>query len=239
MHRFFAAPEQFHEGSVTLDPSETRHLRDVLRVKPGDAVQVFDGAGREFTCRITAVSKKAAQLTIETEIQPSSPESPLDLTLAAAMLKGEKFDLVVQKAVELGVRSLVPLRTIRCDVRPKEALTRTDRWRRIALEATKQSGRATLMHVSEPVDFAKLISATNSATILMFTEREGGKFITTTPVKKLTAIVGPEGGWDDSEIEAAKAAGLQVVTLSGRILRAETAAIAVISILQHRFGDLN
>jgi len=133
MHRFFAEPERFSSGAVYLDADETRHLRDVLRLKPGVVVQVFDGVGNEFLCEVNTISKKAAELSILEKLQPASPESPLELTLAATMLKGEKFDLVVQKAVELGVHRLVPIRTGRTDVRSKDSATRVIRWRKIAL----------------------------------------------------------------------------------------------------------
>src|SRR5262249_39044327 len=140
MHRFYAPPEQLQGKKVTLDWDETRHLRDVVRLKTGDSVNVFDGAGREFECCIVEIKKSEATLSILREVPPVSPESPLDLTLAVAMLKGEKFDLVVQKAVELGVKMLIPLRTIRCDIKSKDSIKRRERWQKIALEASKQTG---------------------------------------------------------------------------------------------------
>jgi 16S rRNA (uracil1498-N3)-methyltransferase len=239
MHRFFASPNQFHIGVITLEADETRHLRDVLRLNSGDVVRVFDGGGREFECRIDTVSKNSTQLSIDSEIEPSSPESSLDLTLAAAMLKGEKFDLIVQKAVELGVRRLFPLRTVRTDVRSKDSAARVARWRKIVLEASKQSGRAFLMTIEEPVDYEMFLSIPEGGPTILFSEREGDKLPAKSTDKKLTAVVGPEGGWDDVELAAAKSAGFDIVTLGGRVMRAETAAIAISAILQHRFGDLN
>lgn len=239
MKRFYAPKDSFAGSTVTLDQEETRHLRDVLRSHIGDEVSVFDGAGGEFLCKITEIGKKASVLTILSETRAASPESGLDLTLAAAMLKGEKFDLVVQKAVELGVTHLVPLATQRCDVRLKDTGKRVDRWRRIALEATKQSGRATLMQVSEPVAYDKLIAYTSPENTFLFSERDGARFSTIQTRGKLTAIIGPEGGWDDHELDAARLNGILIVTLGGRTMRAETAAISIAAILQHSFGDLN
>jgi 16S rRNA (uracil1498-N3)-methyltransferase len=239
MHRFYAPPESFSERAVVFDRDETRHLRDVIRLKTGDTVNVFDGAGREFKCRILEIKKSETTLSIVEEVSPTSPESPLDLTLAAAMLKGEKFDLIVQKAVELGVKALVPLRTIRCDIKSKDSMKRHDRWRKITLEASKQTGRATLMRVGEPVTFEELLSGVQDGDVILFSERGGQPLRLEPDHKKLTAIVGPEGGWDDSEIESAKNTGVTIVTLGGRILRAETAAIAIAAVLQHRLGDLN
>lgn len=237
MRRFYAPIEQFQIETVSLGAEETKHLRDVLRLKETDKAQVFDGAGREFLCEIIRIEKKQTHLKIHREVTPAAPESSLDLTLAVALLKGEKFDLVVQKAVELGVTTLFPLNTKRAEVRLKETRNRLERWRKIALEAAKQSGRAKLMTIGEPVDFLKFIEAANGTRVL-FAERGGAKFSDIKKSEKMAAVVGAEGGWEPEEIEAARGKGFQIVTLGGRILRAETAAISVASILQYQFGDL-
>jgi 16S rRNA (uracil1498-N3)-methyltransferase len=240
MHRFFALPESFRDERVLLDSSETRHLRDVLRLALGANVTVFDGCGGEYSCTVVEIKKNETELLVISKQEAASPESALKITVAAAMLKGEKFDLVVQKAVELGVIELVPLQTARCDVKPRDASKRVERWRRIALEASKQTGRASLMKVREPMEFnAYLTSQESSAHVILFSEREGEKMPSNFDGNTLTAIVGPEGGWDDDELRAARSANITVVTLGGRILRAETAAIAITAVLQHRFGDLN
>ena len=237
MHRFFAPQIDFAARVITLTADETRHLKDVLRLKAEDEVSAFDGAGREFLCRISTIGKHTASLELGDEIAPSSPESPLNLTLAPTVLNGDKYDLVVQKAVELGVMRLIPMQTIRGDVKAADAARRLVRWRRIAMEATKQCGRARLMEVAEPATFSGIIE--NSATpILMFSEREGSGFDALEPARDMTALVGPKGGWDDKELEAARDAGATVVTLGGRIMRAETASIALVALLQHRLGDL-
>jgi 16S rRNA (uracil1498-N3)-methyltransferase len=208
-------------------------------LKPGDEVFVFDGEGREYRGTISEIQKKLAAISIRGPYTPASPESPLDITLASTVLNGERYDLIVQKAVELGVKTLIPMITIRCEAKVKDAARRVERWRRIAMEATKQCGRATLMRVEEPRTFTEMISSAPVEEVIMFSEREGKPFPKTIKGQEITALVGPKGGWDDSELEAAVAAGLRVVTLGGRILRAETAAITFTSILQHRFGDLN
>ncbi len=238
MRRFYAPKVNFSDSNVVLDMDETRHLRDVLRLRVGDEISVFDGTGHEFRCVIREISKKASELSIIEEITPASPESPFEITLAAAILKNERFDLVIQKAVELGVAAIIPLQTIRCDVKLKGPEKRMERWRRIALEATKQSGRARLMQIFEPSDFKDLI-ANSKNKIVMFSERDGGSFSALKPGKKIIAVVGPVGGWEDSELETARLNGVNIVTLGGRILRAETASISIATILQHRFGDLN
>jgi 16S rRNA (uracil1498-N3)-methyltransferase len=239
MRRFYAPKLNLSDTAVSLDADETRHLRDVLRLSAGDEVSVFDGAGSEFACVISAVGRKSAELAVKHAVEPASPESPFGITLAATVLNGEKYDLVIQKAVELGVYKLVPLQTIRGDVKAKDAAKRLTRWRRIAMEATKQCGRARLMEIADPLPFEGLIAGFQGESVVMFSERDGVGFDQLKAEKKITAMIGPKGGWDDSELELAREKGVSVITLGGRILRAETASIALIAILQHRLGDLN
>lgn len=220
-----------------LTADEARHLREVLRLKPGAEVSVFDGAGKEFRARVVQARREVAELELDEEIEPARPESPLRITLAVALLKGEKFDLVVQKATELGVVKIVPLITRYADIKLRDesdASKRVARWQRIALEAAKQSGRALVPEVGEP----KPLGSVLKKPCVLFSEKEGHG-LTRIETDEITAIVGSEGGWSDEELDEARAAGAQIVTLGGRILRAETAAITVTALLQHRFGDLN
>ena len=236
MRRFYSPPDFFSNDTVTLSAEETRHLRDVLRLRAGDQVRIFDGEGHEFQAEIYEIARTSTALKIIAEVRPPSEESPLRLTLAAAMLKSDKFDLVVQKAVELGVAQLIPLETARSDRSPRVAGKKTERWRKIALESAKQCGRAELMRIHEPIGLENVATV---GTVLLFTERNGGALAPTIIAgTEITAFVGPEGGWDDSELEFARSKAFQLVTFGGRILRAETAAIATAAILQHRFGDM-
>ncbi len=240
MRRFYSLPENFSADltSATLSEEETRHLRDVLRLNVGDPVNIYDGNGNEWEAKITQIERRSAVVEIIHKIDAAAPESPLNLTLAAVITRGEKYDLVIQKAVELGVTRLVPLFSIRGDVKPAEAAKRMDRWRKIAAEATKQSGRAKFMEIAEPVDVTEFLQDSQAETTIFFSERDGSHFSHSGEIKSLAAIIGPKGGWDDAELEAAKKEGAAIVTFAGRILRAETAAIAITAVLQHRFGDL-
>ena len=240
---------------MRLAADEARHLRDVLRLQRGDEVYVFDGEGKEFQCEIENSGRDFAELRLIEEVAPARPESPLDLTLAVALLKGEKFDLVVQKATELGVTRILPVITERADVRlrdERDAAKRVTRWQRIALEAAKQSGRARVPEIALPIAFKSLAEArtgenaavfAGDALWLIFSERdghsleEGIKQLPERP-RKIIALVGSEGGWTDDEIFSARDAKWKIVTLGGRTLRAETAAISIIALLQHLFGDL-
>lgn len=238
--RFHARPAAFNftDQTVTLTADEARHLRDVLRLKTRDEVYVFDGVGREFRCMVIKTTRDTAELRIEAEVEPAKPESQLQLNLGVALLKGEKFDLVVQKATELGVQRITPLVTRYADIHLRDqsdAAKRVTRWQRIALEAAKQSGRAFVPEISLPVAFDSLKA---DGLVVMFSERGGESLKTLPPSKTITALVGSEGGWSDEEIESARARDFHVITLGGRVLRAETAAITITALLQHLFGDL-
>ena len=245
--RFFAPPEAFnsHRDSVTLSTDEARYLREVLRLRAGAEVFVFNGEGKEFACTVEESRRDSARLKVNKEVEPARPESVLDLQLAIALLKGEKFDLVVQKATELGVARIIPAITKHADIRLRDesdATKRAARWQRIALEAAKQSGRTVVPEIANVVTFSDLIQRPVSVKNFMFSERGGepstNAFNIDPNLKSLTALVGPEGGWADEELAAAKQAGWTLITLGGRTLRAETAAIAVTALLQHQFGDL-
>jgi len=237
--RFHAPPSAFTEQTVTLSADEARHLHDVLRLKARDEVYVFDGRGREFRCSVSNTKRDSAELHIDSEVEPAKPESQLQLNLCVALLKGEKFDLVVQKATELGVTQVTPLVTRYADIHLRDAADaakRVIRWQRIALEAAKQSGRAFVPEISLPLAFEAALEIEGGG--VMFSERGGEALESLPATRSITALVGSEGGWSDEEIDAARARDFHIVTLGGRILRAETAAIAVTTLLQHRFGDL-
>jgi 16S rRNA (uracil1498-N3)-methyltransferase len=242
--RFHATPGafDFSEQTVMLGSEEARHLRDVLRLKAGDEVYVFDGRGREFRCTVANSKRDSAELRIETEVEPAKPESQLQLNLCVALLKGEKFDLVVQKATELGVTKVTPIITRYGDIHLRDATDaakRVARWQRIALEAAKQSGRALAPEISSPLPFDAALAIEGLG--VMFSERDGDAFQSLTKhpgLNAVTALIGSEGGWSDEEIAAARARDFHIITLGGRILRAETAAITIVALLQHHFGDL-
>jgi 16S rRNA (uracil1498-N3)-methyltransferase len=245
--RFFAPPDAFTSDfkNLTLQAEEARHLREVLRLRPGDRVHVFDGAGKEFDCSIEESRRDSAKLKVLAEVAPVRPESPLRLILAVALLKSDKFDLVVQKATELGVVRVVPVSTKLADIRLRDdsdASKRLTRWQRIALEASKQSGRALVPEVAHPISFAALVQAADAGQRkLMFSEREGQSLLemnNTLGHAQVTALVGSEGGWTDDELSLARENHWGIVTLGGRTLRAETAAITAAVLLQHLFGDL-
>ncbi|MEN3334042.1 MAG: rRNA (uracil1498-N3)-methyltransferase [Blastocatellia bacterium] len=257
--RFYAVPDAISDSVIYLAGDESHHLARVLRLRQGDEAFAFDGCGREYRCRVAAVDAHRAQLEI-IEALADKVESPIDLMLAQALAKGEKFDLIVQKATELGVRSIAPLITENVDLRlsDERAEKRAERWRRIALEALKQSGGRRLVDIQQPVALADFIASTamnersttepmlaahQQSALLVFSER-GGMSINDALSKvnhseRIIALVGPEGGWSDQEIDLLESCGATFVTLGPRIVRTETAALVAVTLIQHRLGDLS
>ncbi len=248
--RFYASPDDFSDQKINLSTEETHHLTRVLRLRAGDEVFVFDGRGCEYQCRFVDVVSNRAQVEIITLLR-DQVESPLFLTLAQALAKGEKFDLVVQKATELGVSRIVPLLTEHIDVKLDGAATgkRLERWRRISLEAIKQSGRRALVEIAAPLGLADLIESDRARyeaethAMLVFSEKGGAAIekalAETANCSSVTALIGPEGGWAETELSLIEEGGCRAVTLGPRILRTETAAIVAISLIEHALGDLS
>lgn len=158
VHRFYAAPELITGDSISLPDEESHHLARVLRLRPGDEASVFDGEGNEYRCEVTDAGKHSATLRIIEKLE-DAVESSLDLTLAQAIGKGDKFDLVVQKATELGVERIVPLITDHTDVKIPQAQSerRVERWCRISLEALKQCGRRRLVQIESPASLDRVL----------------------------------------------------------------------------------
>lgn len=241
-HRFHAYKSQISDSQIRLDAGEAHHLSRVLRLSEGDRVFVFDGEGSEWECEIARVGKREADLSILRQLT-DEVESPLRLTLAQALVKGDKFDWIVQKATELGVTRIVPLFTDHTDVRRIEerAEQKLERWRRISLEALKQCGRRRLVEIAEPVSFVAFCNAAEAVNLIL--SERGGKTLREIAASVyqptcLTLCVASEGGWSDAELQAAETRDFLPVHLGQRILRTETAAIAAVALAQHLFGDL-
>ena len=247
--RFYAPPDELRESFITLSVEETHHLTHVLRLAPGDQAFVFDGGGHEYRCKLKGVKDNRAQLEVG-EVLSDVVESPVEITLAQALAKGEKFDLIVQKATELGVSRIVPLLTRYAEARLDDQQTarRLERWRRISLEAVKQCGRRKLVEITAPCTLSEFLGDGGLASsahqmLLLFSER-GGVAITDALGERskphaFVAMVGPEGGWSDDDLALLNAAGSKAVTLGPRVLRTETAAIVALALIQQAIGDLS
>ena len=227
---------------VTVTGDEFHHGIRVVRLREGEEVEVFDAHGRMANAVVESIARDHAVLNIGDEIP--SRESPIDLHLAMSIIQLEKFELVLQKATELGVRSIIPLVTERIELRPERYSGKADRWQRIVFEAVKQSGRSIAPTIEPPTPCASVITR-DGTKILFEADAGGGQAILPVlhaegqaglPV--LHIFIGPEGGWTDHELDLARAHGAHFQRLGPRRLRAETAAIAAVAILASRFGDL-
>jgi 16S rRNA (uracil1498-N3)-methyltransferase len=244
--RFYAAPDSVNGSTVNLSRDETHHLARVLRLRPGDEAFAFDGCGREYRCTFQAIKDDRARLEI-IETLADQIESPVHLTLAQALAKGEKFDLIIQKATELGATRIIPLVTEHTDVKLSDGKSekRMERWQRISLEALKQCGRRRLVDIKPPLALGSLLGPNAPAGALFVFSERGGVSITTALLseavdkKNVTAIIGPEGGWSDDELALLNLRGARSITLGPRILRTETAAIVAMALIQHALGDLS
>ena len=258
MRRFTIAPERLADGRVTFDRAESRHLVRVLRLGPGDTVIATDGAGRAWTVRVESVGERATGTLVGAAA--SAGESPLRVTLAQSVAKGDRMEQIVRAATELGVARVVTVLAERTVVRlePARWRERARRWQRVAREAAKQCGRAVVPPVETPRPLADFLRLGEPAELRLClwegatpSGGEGGgqtRSLGTPLARSLpaslpagaraTVLVGPEGGLSLAEVEAARAGGFMVVGLGPRVLRTETAGPAVLAILQARFGDL-
>jgi 16S rRNA (uracil1498-N3)-methyltransferase len=236
-----------HEGiageRVTFDAEETRHLTRVLRLGPGDIVEAFDGIGNVLTVRLERARGRLAYGTLLAR-EALQSESPLHLTLAQSIPKGDKMEGIIRMATELGAARVVPLVTARTVVRvePGRPGPRLSRWQRVAKEAAKQSGRALISEVTSPQSLAAWIAARETDGLLVCLWEDApeplGPQLPPLPVSRATVVVGPEGGLERAEADALRAAGAVVGSLGPRILRTETAGPVGLAILQARYGDL-
>jgi len=223
--RFFVAPPVAGERAV-LTGDEVRHLTAAMRGKVGDEIVVFDGSGGEFAARVTAIGKQAVDLAI-LERREVSRELSFVLTLAVALPKGDRQKWLVEKATELGVTRLAPLVTERGVAQPTEAAL--DRLRRSVIEASKQCGRNRLLEIAPPLAAVDYFAAAPKTAARLIAE-PGGQPLAAFGANsdpEVIAVIGPEGGFAPAEVAAAKNTGWQAVSLGSRILRVETAAIAL------------
>lgn len=237
--RFFVPSNQIRDRVAVLPPEQVHYLRDVLRLKNGETVEVFDGEGGAF---VGKAQSRAGEVRVgPLERVAGRAETGPHVVLAQALLKGEKFELILQKATELGVSEIQPLETRFCNIRLRggKSEARLERWQRIVREAARQCGRALVPEVYAPCPLASFFERESgkSRARLFFCERAPIPWNPAlVPGEDTAACIGPEGGWHDDEVNVAERAGFQVINLGPRILRAETAAIAVMALLQFRIA---
>lgn len=246
MNRFFVDdPGAFSDRSVVITGEDVNHVKNVLRLKENDELIVSDGRGRDYHCRISGITNEEVVADI-CDICDNFSELSTEITLFQGFPKGDKMELIIQKTVELGVTRIVPVMTKRTVVKfdDKKAKKKTERYNMIAESAAKQSGRGMIPEVTMPVSFAEAVSMAEKLdmNIIPYEEAEGVEYsrniIKSIKGKKSLGIfIGPEGGFAREEVEKALDAGASAITLGHRILRTETAGMAVISIIMFELEE--
>ncbi|MEO1596153.1 MAG: 16S rRNA (uracil(1498)-N(3))-methyltransferase [Pseudomonadota bacterium] len=232
-------------SALKLDGAAAHYLGRVLRARVGTPVQVFNGDGREYQAAIAQISRETVALSVGAAV-PAAPEPRVAITLLQALSRNEKMDLAIQKAVELGVHSIRPVAVERSVMRLDDTRTarRTEHWQQVAVHAAQQCGRAVVPEVHAPATLGEALDAGADIGFGVVADPEAaqslGDFLDAAEerVDAACVLVGPEGGLTDAEIALATAAGLHAVRAGPRVLRTETAALALVTVLQWRFGDL-
>jgi 16S rRNA (uracil1498-N3)-methyltransferase len=240
--RFFISPERVSGSSITITGEDVRHIATVLRMKPGETLLLSDGAGTDYTARIADMSRTE----IRTEVIGRSSRELLSprITLVQGLPKSDKMDFIIQKATELGAFSIVPVVTERTVVKLRDEEKRIARWQKIAREAAMQSNRPDIPQVMPVQDYrlflASLVSGAETLLLLPWEEATGHirNILRQHPrLKDIVVMIGPEGGFSAQEADSARQRGFHAVSLGPNILRTETAAVAVLSMISYELFD--
>ena len=243
MPTFFVTSEAIVPPTVRITGPLLRHLRESLRLQPGERLSVTDDRGTRYQTEIVEVTHGILTGRILDSTSAPATTGP-SIILAQALLKGEKMDWVIQKATELGTERIVPVLASHSVVRPRADRIEHQRarWQRIALEAAQQSERWSVPAIDEPATMTRLLSDSSTArSKIMLAERSSGSSLNRVALSNtgdIWLLIGPEGGWEDKELDQALGEGFVPINLGPRILRAETAAVAAMSVLQSRLGGL-
>lgn len=243
MSRFLVAPEQIANRRFVLTGSEARHAARVLRAKTGDEIDLFDGRDRSYRGRITAVTPSRVEGDLVDTPAAGRPGLQAHVILGQALIKGSKWDWLLEKASEIGVERVVPLVTRRTVIRHDHVRQahKSDRWSRIAVASAKQCGRNVAMTIAAPLEWGAFLDALpKGAVVLLPWEKETSRPIREAMPPNLSGpvylLIGPEGGWDPSEVRQAVAAGAVPVRLGPTLLRAETAGLVAATLVLREMG---
>ena len=237
--RFFCPELNLSNKQFSLPEAVHRHAVQVLRLKKGVKISLFDGRGLEYEATLDQVGKRESVVILGQKIE-SQNESPLEITLLQGISRGERMDYALQKAVELGVSKVIPVITERCNVQLSNgrAEKRLSHWQGVMVSACEQSGRSVLPELMDvmPLEEAKMINQQSSRLVLDPLAKQG--FTTLEKQQKITLLIGPEGGLSEQEVQLLTEQGYQTVNFGPRILRTETATVAAIAVIQTLWGDL-
>ena len=244
MPRFFTSSEVLRDGdsSFVITGDDAHHISRSLRMRVGEALTLCDGCGTDYQCEISEITQGQVNLSILSE-EKNLTEPPYEATVYQALVKGDKFDTVIQKSVECGATKIVPLITSRCTVKfdPADYKKKCDRYSRIAEEAAKQCGRGIIPRVELPVTFKQLVAGVDDGTNVLFCYEKGNvplkSVVESAKGNRFAIIIGPEGGFSEEEADALGSVGVRPVSLGPRILRTESAAPFVLASLSYALED--
>jgi 16S rRNA (uracil1498-N3)-methyltransferase len=244
--RYYVEPGVISADAFDL-PELAHRVRAVMRLRAGDEIILFDGTGTDVRVRIASATGRNVSVRLIERV-PGPPESPVRIHLYQSITKGERFEWLIEKATELGVSRIIAIETARSVVRPAREGQRPARWRRIAVEAAEQCGRSHVPGVEGPLSFADALASAPGVVLVPYEsagERASGisaalasDIDTLFALSEISILIGPEGGFEESEVEAAHAAGARVVTLGRRVLRSETAGLVALTLAMHAVGEL-
>ncbi|MEE4278933.1 MAG: 16S rRNA (uracil(1498)-N(3))-methyltransferase [Halieaceae bacterium] len=240
--RFFTGEVLDVGASLRLEAEPSRHIARALRMRAGDRLCLFGGDGREATAEIVAIERNTVEVRV-LELREIDRESPLRITLAIGLSRGDRMDTVVQKATELGAAAIWPLTSAHTGVRldGPRLQRKLEHWRRIALSACEQCGRNALPAIESVREFGAVLDAVRAVgdarKLMLHPENASEPAVDDASTSELILLVGPEGGFSADEVARAIEAGFQGLRLGPRILRTETAPLAAIAVAQARWGD--
>ena len=245
MNRFFVKSENIKNDEITIFGEDVQHISKVLRLQNGDNIILCDGEGNDYIAAILSMDKLFVRTAV-IEKKPSEGESDIEVVLYQGIPKSTKMDLIIQKCTEMGIKRIVPVFTVRTIVKlesEKDERKKVERWTKIAEEAAKQSGRGVIPSIDMPVTLAEaLLDAAKLDSIIVPYELEGSLSIKQAlkvgKVRSIGFFIGPEGGFEPAEVLKAKNSGAVPVTLGSRILRTETAGIAVLTSIMYEYDQL-
>lgn len=239
MHHFFVTPQQISGDKIRIEGGDVNHMKNVLRMKLHEKAEISDGESRTYLCEVEAYEEDVAVLHILEEMEADT-EPASKLYLFQGLPKSDKMELIVQKAVELGVYQVIPVAMKRSVVRldDKKAAKKADRWNSIAESAAKQAGRSRIPEVTMPLSYNEALKMAEELDVTLLPyELAGGMEVTREVIRQIKSgqsvgiFIGPEGGFEPEEVDAAVSMGAKVITLGRRILRTETAGLATLAIL--------
>ena len=241
MHHFFVTPSQVKDGEIWIESTDVNHIKNVLRMKEGEELQISDGSGITYLCTLTSATGEKVCAAIKEEMQRDT-ELPSKIYLFQGLPKADKMELIIQKAVELGAYEVIPVSTKRAVVKldDKKAGKKVERWNSIAESGAKQSGRNVIPKVTEVMSFKNALEYAKGLDVL-FIPYELAEGMEETrelieqiqPGQSVGIFIGPEGGFEVSEVESTIEYGAKPITLGKRILRTETAGLTMLSILMY------